>query len=50
MAPAGPPWLRPYPEGQAALGKTEGRRPRGVLPAWLEKEGQEEGASKARCR
>jgi hypothetical protein len=28
----------------------QGRRPRGVQPAWLEKEGQEEGASKARRR
>jgi hypothetical protein len=37
------------PEGQAASGKTEERRPRGVRPAWLKKEGQEEGASKARC-
>jgi hypothetical protein len=38
------------PEGQAASGKTEGRGPRGVRPAWPEKEGQEEGASKARHR
>jgi hypothetical protein len=36
------------PKGQAASGKTEGRRPRGVRPAWLEEEGQEEGASKTR--
>jgi hypothetical protein len=28
----------------------QGRRPRGVRPTWLEEEGQEEGASKARCR
>jgi hypothetical protein len=34
------------PEGQAASMKTEGRRPRGVRPAWHE----EEGASKARRR
>jgi hypothetical protein len=38
------------PEGQVASGKTEGRRPRGVRPAWLKEEGQEEGASKARRR
>jgi hypothetical protein len=38
------------PEGQAASGMTEGRRPRGVRPAWLKKEGQEEGASEARRR
>jgi hypothetical protein len=38
------------PEGQAASGKTEGRRPRGVFLARHEKEGQEEGASKARHR
>jgi hypothetical protein len=38
------------PEGQATSGKAEGRRPRGVHPAWLEEEGQEEGASKTRCR
>jgi hypothetical protein len=37
-------------EGQAASGKTEGRRPRGVHPAWHEEEGQEEGASKTRHR
>jgi hypothetical protein len=35
------------PEGQEASGKTEGRRPRGIRPAWPEKECQEEGASKA---
>jgi hypothetical protein len=38
------------PEGQAASGKTEGRRPRGVRPAWLEEEGQEEDASETRRR
>jgi hypothetical protein len=38
------------PEGQEALGKTEGRRLRGIRPAWLKKESQEEGASKARRR
>jgi hypothetical protein len=37
------------PERQEASGKTEGRRPRGVRPAWHE-EGQEEGASKTRRR
>jgi hypothetical protein len=37
-------------EGQAALGRAEGRRPRGVRPAWHEEEGQEEGASKAQHR
>jgi hypothetical protein len=37
-------------EGQVASGKTEGRRPRGVRPAWHEEEGQEEGASKTRRR
>jgi hypothetical protein len=31
-------------------GKTEGRCPRGVCPAWHEEEGQEEGASKTRRR
>jgi hypothetical protein len=36
------------PKGQAASGKIEGRRPRGVRPAWHEEEGQEEGASKTR--
>jgi hypothetical protein len=37
------------PEGQAASGKTEGRRPRGVRLAWHEEEGQEEGISETRC-
>jgi hypothetical protein len=37
-------------EGQAALVKAEGRRPRGVRPAWHEEEDQEEGASKTRRR
>jgi hypothetical protein len=37
-------------EGQAASGKAEGRRPRGVRPAWHEEEDQEEGASKTQRR
>jgi hypothetical protein len=38
------------PEGQEASGKAEGRRPRGVRPAWHKEENQEKGASKTRRR
>jgi hypothetical protein len=35
-------------EGQAASGKTKGRCPRGVRPAWHKEEGQEEDTSETR--
>jgi hypothetical protein len=38
------------PERQVASGRAEGRRPRGICPAWRKEQGQEEGASEAQRR